>query len=52
VRAQLRLLVWLCDGLTLSAAAEPLHITAAAASQMLQEQQPQFMALREAVVGY
>jgi DNA-binding transcriptional LysR family regulator len=34
---QLRLLVWLSDGLTLSAAAEQLHITAAAASQMLQE---------------
>ena len=34
---QLRLLVWLSDGLTLSAAAELLHITAAAASQMLQE---------------
>lgn len=34
---QLRLLVWLSDGLTLSAAAQQLHITAAAASQMLQE---------------
>ena len=34
---QLRLLVWLADGSTLSAAAQRLHITAAAASQMLQE---------------
>ncbi|MBS7806307.1 LysR family transcriptional regulator [Variovorax sp. PCZ-1] len=34
---QLRLLVWLSDGLTLSAAAAQLHITAAAASLMLQE---------------
>jgi DNA-binding transcriptional LysR family regulator len=34
---QLRLLVWLSEGLTLSRAAEQLHITAAAASAMLQE---------------
>jgi DNA-binding transcriptional LysR family regulator len=34
---QLRMLVWLSEGLTLSAAAEQLHITAAAASQMLLE---------------
>jgi DNA-binding transcriptional LysR family regulator len=34
---QLRMLVWLSDGLTLSAAAQRLHISAAAASQMLQE---------------
>ncbi len=34
---QLRLLVWLSQGATLSAAAQQLHITAAAASQMLQE---------------
>lgn len=34
---QLRLLVWLSDGLTLSAAAQQLHISAAAASQMLLE---------------
>jgi DNA-binding transcriptional LysR family regulator len=34
---QLRMLVWLADGLTLSAAAQQLHITAAAASQMLLE---------------
>lgn len=34
---QLRLLVWLAEGATLSAAAQQLHITAAATSQMLQE---------------
>jgi LysR family transcriptional regulator, hydrogen peroxide-inducible genes activator len=34
---QLRLLVWLHEGLTLSAAAQHLHISAAAASQMLLE---------------
>jgi DNA-binding transcriptional LysR family regulator len=34
---QLRLLVWLHEGLTLSAAAQQLHISAAAASQMLLE---------------
>jgi DNA-binding transcriptional LysR family regulator len=34
---QLRLLVWLSEGSTLSSAAQLLHITAAAASQMLQE---------------
>jgi DNA-binding transcriptional LysR family regulator len=34
---QLRLLVWLHEGLTLSAAASQLHISAAAASQMLLE---------------
>jgi DNA-binding transcriptional LysR family regulator len=34
---QLRLLVWLSEGATLSSAAQRLHITAAATSQMLQE---------------
>jgi DNA-binding transcriptional LysR family regulator len=34
---QLRMLVWLSEGFTLSAAADRLHITAAAASQMLGE---------------